>query len=63
MVIKQGNFPYDISDFTKKADKLFPNEDIVVGVVDESLCSEEIMQQFLNNVLEYEIADKKINGK
>ena len=31
MVRKEGNFPYNISDFEKKAEKYFPNENIVVG--------------------------------
>lgn len=54
MVKKEGNFPYNISDFEKKADKYFPNEDIVVGAMDG--VDEEIIQAFFSNVMDYEMA-------
>lgn len=56
MVRKVGNFPYNISKFEKDAEKLFPNEDIIVGAMDGA--NEEIIQNFLDNVLKYEIAEK-----
>lgn len=45
MVIKEGNFPYDISKFEKEAEILFPNEKIIVGAIDEA--DEELIQSFL----------------
>ena len=61
MVRKIGNFPYDISKFEKETEKLFPNEDIVVGAMNEA--DEGIIQQFFENVLKYEINDRKLNKK
>ena len=61
MVIKEGNFPYDISKFEKEAERLFPNEKIIVGAMDEA--DEELIQNFLNDVLEYEIANRNSNDR
>lgn len=61
MVIKEGNFPYNISKFEKEAERLFPNEKIIVGAMDGA--DEELIQNFLNDVLEYEIAERKLNNK
>lgn len=49
MVRKEGNFPYDISKFEKEAERLFPNENIIVGSMDEA--DEELIQNFLDDVL------------
>ncbi len=54
MVKKEGKFPYDISEFEKKAEKYFPNENIMVGAMEG--VDEEIVQAFLSNVMDYEIA-------
>lgn len=54
MVIKEGKFSYDISKFEKEAERLFPNENIIVGAIDG--VDEKIIQNFLEEVLEYEIA-------
>ena len=59
MIRKVGNFPYNISKFEKEVEKLFPNEDIVVGAMDEA--DEEIIQQFFEDVLKYEINDRNLN--
>ena len=61
MVRKEGNFPYDISKFEKEAERLFPNENIIVGAIDEA--DEELIQSFLNNVLEYEKAERNLNER
>lgn len=58
MVIKEGNFPYDISKFEKEAERLFPNENIIVGAIDEA--DEELIQSFFDDVLEYEIAERNL---
>ena len=61
MVRKEGNFPYDISKFEKEAERLFPNEKIIVGAMDGA--DEELIQNFLNDVLEYEIANRNSNDR
>ena len=61
MVIKEGKFPYDISKFEKEAERLFPNENIIVGAMDDA--DEELIQDFLNDVLEYEIAERNLNKR
>ena len=61
MIRKVGNFPYNIFRFEKEAEKLFPNEDIIVGAMDE--VNEEIIQNFLDNLLKYEIAEKNSNNR
>ena len=61
MVIKEGKFPYDISKFEKEAERLFPNENIIVRAIDEA--DEELIQSFLNNVLEYEKAERNLNDR
>lgn len=61
MVRKVGNFPYNISKFEKDTEKLFPNEDIIVGAMEGA--NEEIIQNFLDDVLKYEIAEKNLNNK
>lgn len=61
MVIKEGNFPYDISKFEKEAERLFPNESILVGAMDGA--DEELIQNFLNDVLEYEKAERNLNDR
>ena len=61
MVRKEGNFPYDISKFEKEAEKLFPNENIIVGAMDGA--DEELIQSFLNDVLEYEKAERNLNDR
>ena len=61
MVIKEGNFPYDISKFEKEAEKLFPNENIIVGAMNGA--DEKIIQSFLNDVLEYEKAERNLNER
>ena len=61
MIKKVGNFPYNISKFEKEAEKLFPNEDIIVGVMDRA--DEEIIQNFLDDELKYEIAEKNSNNR
>lgn len=61
MVRKVGNFSYNISKFEKETEKLFPNEDIIVGAMDGA--NEEIIQNFLDGVLKYEIAEKNLNNK
>lgn len=60
MVRKEGNFPYDISKFEKEA-RLFPNENIIVGAMDGA--NEEIIQNFLDDVLKYEIDEKNSNNR
>ena len=61
MVIKEGNFPYDISKFEKEAERLFPNEKIIVGAIDEAY--EELIQSFFDDVLEYEKAERNLNNR
>ena len=61
MIRKIGNFPYDISKFEKEAEKLFPNEDVLIGAMDEA--DEGIIQQFFENVLEYEINNRNLDKK
>ena len=61
MVRKEGNFPYNISKFEKEAEKLFPNENIIVGAMDGA--DEELIQSFLNDVLEYEKAERNLNDR
>ena len=61
MVIKEGNFPYDISKFEKEAEILFPNEKIIVGAIDEA--DEELIQIFFDDVLEYEKAERNLNNR
>ena len=56
MIRKIGNFPYDISKFEKEAEKLFHDEDIIVGAMDE--VNEELIQNFLEDVLKYEIDER-----
>lgn len=57
MIRKIVYFPYDISKFEKEAERLFPNENIIVGAMDEA--DEELIQNFFEDVLEYEINDRK----
>ena len=61
MVRKEGKFSYDISKFEKETERLFPNENIIVGAIDGA--DEKLIQNFLNNVLEYEKTEKKINKR
>ena len=61
MIRKIGNFPYDISKFEKEAKKLFGDEDIIVGAIDGA--DEAIIQKFLDDVLDYEINDRKLDKK
>lgn len=61
MVRKEGNFPYDISKFEKEAERLFTNENIIVGAMDGA--DEELIQSFLNDVLEYEKAERNLNDR
>lgn len=61
MVIKEGKFPYDISKFEKEAERLFPNEKIIVGAIDEA--DEELIQSFFDDVLEYEKAERNLNDR
>lgn len=61
MIRKVGNFPYNISKFEKETEKLFPNEDIIVGAMDR--VNEEIIQNFLDDVLKYEIDEKNSNNR
>lgn len=61
MVIKEGNFPYDIAKFEKEAERLFPNEKIIVGAIDEA--DEELIQSFFDDVLEYEKAERNLNNR
>ena len=61
MVIKEENFLYDISKFEKEAERLFPNENIIVGAIDEA--DEQLIQNFLNDVLEYEKAERNLNDR
>ena len=56
MIRKIGRFPYDISKFEKEAEKLFHDEDIIVGARDG--VNEELIQNFLEDVLKYEIAER-----
>ena len=56
MIRKIGRFPYDISKFEKEAEKLFHDEDIIVGAMDG--VNEEFIQNFLEDVLKYEIAER-----
>lgn len=60
MIRKIGYFPYDISKFEKEAERLFQNENIIVGAMDEA--DEELIQNFFEDVLEYEINDRNSNG-
>ena len=59
MVKKDKNFAYDISDFTEKAEKLFPNEDIYVGGIDTQLVDEKIIKNFFDEVLAWEVEARK----
>ena len=61
MIRKIGNFPYDISKFEKEAKKLFGDEDIIVGAIDGA--DEAMIQKFLNDVLDYEMNDRKLDKK
>ena len=61
MIKKEGNFPYNISKFEKEAEKLFPNKNIIVGTMDGA--DEELIQSFLDDVLEYEKAERNINER
>ena len=61
MVRKEGNFPYDISKFEKEAERLFTNENIIVGAMDGA--DKELIQSFLNDVLEYEKAERNLNDR
>lgn len=61
MVIKEGKFPYDISKFEKEAERLFPNENIIVGAMEGA--DEELIQNFLNDVLKYEKAERNLNDR
>ncbi len=61
MVRKEGDFPYDISKFEKEAERLFPNENIIVGAMDGA--DEELIQNFLNDVLEHEKAERNLNER
>ena len=61
MVRKEENFSYDISKFEKEAERLFPNENIIVGAIDEA--DEELIQSFFDDVLEYEIAERNLNDR
>ena len=61
MVRKEENFPYDISKLKKEAERLFPNENIIVGAMDGA--DEELIQNFLNDVLEYEKAERNLNNR
>ena len=45
----------------KEAERLFPNEKIIVGAMDGA--DEELIQNFLNDVLEYEIAERNLNKR
>ena len=56
MIRKIGRFPYDISKFEKEAEKLFHDEDIIVGAMDG--VNEELIQNFLEDVLKYVIAER-----
>ena len=56
MIRKIGRFQYDISKFEKEAEKLFHDEDIIVGAMDG--VNEELIQNFLEDVLKYEIAER-----
>lgn len=56
MIRKIGRFPYDISKFEKETEKLFHDEDIIVGAMDG--VNEELIQNFLEDVLKYEIAER-----
>ena len=44
MVRKEGNFPYNISKFEKETERLFPNENIIVGAMEGA--DEELIQNF-----------------
>ena len=61
MIRKIGNFPYNISKFEKETEKLFPNEDVLIGAIDEA--DEGIIQQFFENILEYEINNRNLDKK
>lgn len=61
MVRKEGNFPYNISKFEKETERLFPNENIIVGAMNGA--DEKIIQSFLNDVLEYEKAERNLNER
>ena len=61
MVIKEENFQYDISKFEKEAERLFPNQNIIVGAMEGA--DEELIQNFLNDVLEYEKAERNLNDR
>lgn len=61
MVIKEGKFPYDISKFEREAERLFPNEKIIVGAIDEA--DEDLIQSFFDDVLEYEKAERNLNDR
>lgn len=56
MIRKIGSFPYDISKFEKETEKLFHDEEIIVGAMDG--VNEELIQNFLEDVLKYEIAER-----
>ena len=58
MVRKEGNFPYDISKFEKEAERLFPNQNIIVGAMDGA--DEELIQSFFDDVLQYEKAERNL---
>lgn len=61
MIRKIGNFPYDFSKFEKETKELFGDEDIIVGAIDGA--DEAIIQKFLDDVLDYEINDRKLDKK
>ena len=61
MIRKIGNFPYDFSKFEKETKELFGDEDIIVGAIDGA--DEAMIQKFLNDVLDYEMNDRKLDKK
>ena len=61
MVIKQGKFQYNISEFESKAEKFFPNSNIYVGAKEG--VDEEVIQAFFESVMNYEIANAESDKK
>ncbi len=52
MVKKDGKFSYDISKFEKEINKIYKDEEIIVGAMEG--VDEKLIQAFFDNVLEYE---------
>lgn len=64
MVRIEDNYPYDISDFVEKANKYFPDENILVGMPPNgSIVDESIIHEFFDSVMDFELNELQKQGK